>query len=89
NIVKPFAPGADIGALVDELTERTEAELDYRYEAANQRTFAKSFGDDPNFMIPKVIASSPKVLVTQWVDGTPLREVIASGPQTERDTAAA
>lgn len=88
NIVKPFTPGADIGALVDELSERTEAELDYRYEAANQRKFAKAFDGDPNVLVPRVIASAPKVLVTEWVDGTPLREVIASGTQAERNDAA-
>ncbi|MCS3778805.1 ABC1 kinase family protein [Tsukamurella ocularis] len=88
HIMKPLTPGADIASLVDELTERTEAELDYRYEATNQRIFAKAFHEDPDVLIPKVIASAPKVLVSDWVTGTPLRDVITSGQQRHRDDAA-
>lgn len=89
HIIRPLTPGADIGALVDELTARTEAELDYRYEAANQRRFAKAFAGDPNVLVPKVLAGSPKVLISEWLDGVPLRTVISEGNQQERDAAAA
>lgn len=88
HIMKPLTPGADIASLVDELTERTDAELDYRYEATNQRKFAKAFQDDPDVLVPKVLASAPKVLVTEWAIGTPLRTVISDGTQEERNGAA-
>ncbi|MDF0528886.1 AarF/UbiB family protein [Tsukamurella sp. 8F] len=89
SVLKPLTPGADVKALVDELTDRTEAELDYRYEATNQRKFAKAFADDPDVLVPRVVASSPTVIVSEWVTGRPLREVIHGGTQTERNDAAA
>lgn len=88
TVLKPLYPGADIKALVQELTDRTEIELDYRREATSQRTFAKAFSNDPDVLIPKVLASAPTVIVSEWVSGTPLREVIASGPQAERNAIA-
>ena len=89
TVLRPLTPGADIKALVQELTDRTEAELDYRYEATNQRKFAKAFDGDPNVLVPKVVAGAPKVIVSEWVGGTPLREVITAGDQAERNRAAA
>lgn len=88
-VLRPLTPGADVKALVEELTNRTEAELDYRYEATNQRKFAKAFDGDAKVLVPKVVASAPKVIVSEWVRGTPLRTVISSGTQDERDRAAA
>jgi Predicted unusual protein kinase len=37
--------------------------------------------------IPRVVASAPKVIVSEWLDGTPLSSIIASGTQDERDEA--
>lgn len=88
HIMKPLTPGTDISAVVDELAERTEAELDYRYEATNQRKFAKAFNGDEHVLVPKVLAGSPKVLVTEWATGTPLRQLITDGSQEQRDNAA-
>src|SRR5699024_7275166 len=78
-VFKPFAPGTDVRALVDELAARAEEELDYRIEAGYQRRFAAEFADDGFIAIPRVVASSPKVLVTEWIDGRPLAEVIDVG----------
>ena len=41
-------PGTDVKAMVDELIDRTDAELDYLGEAEHQRAFAKAFDSDPN-----------------------------------------
>ena len=54
SVLKQLSPGADVQGVVDELIERTEMELDYRLEAANQRAFAKGYRDDPHFYSPKV-----------------------------------
>ncbi len=89
SVLKPLTPGADVKALVNELSDRTEAELDYRYEATNQRKFAKAFAGDADVLVPRVVASAPKVIVSEWVTGRPLREVIVGGTQTERNDAAA
>ncbi|MBB3035691.1 ABC1 kinase family protein [Hoyosella altamirensis] len=87
-LFKPLAPGTDIRALVDELTARSVEELDYRLEADNQRTFAEAFADSPYIRIPKVVASAPKVIVTEWIEGLPLSRVIAGGSAVQRSHAA-
>lgn len=62
-------------------------ELDYRLEASSQKAFAKGFEDDPNVAVPKVVAGSERVLVTEWMDGIPLSAIIADGTQQQRDLA--
>lgn len=82
-------PGADTKALIAEFIDRTADELDYRIEADHQRRFAKVFADDPDFQVPRVIASAPKVLVSEWLQATPLSRIIADGSKAQRDRAGA
>jgi predicted unusual protein kinase regulating ubiquinone biosynthesis (AarF/ABC1/UbiB family) len=83
-----WIPGLDIGPLLDELKRRVSEELDYRLEADAQHGFAQAFADDPDFAIPDIVAGGDHVLVSEWLDGTPLSQVIASGSQAQRDAAA-
>ena len=85
SVLKQLAPGADVQAVVDELIERTEMELDYRLEANNQRAFAKAYEGHPHFLIPHIVGSAPKVVVSEWVAGKPMAEIISKGTQAERD----
>ena len=85
SMLKQLAPGADVQSVVDELIDRTEMELDYRLEANNQRAFAKAYEGHPRFAIPHVIGSAPKVVVSEWIEGKPLAEIIRSGSPEERD----
>jgi predicted unusual protein kinase regulating ubiquinone biosynthesis (AarF/ABC1/UbiB family) len=80
-------PALDIKPLVEELKARVAEELDYELEASTQRAFAEGYANDPEIFVPAVIASAPRVLVTEWLDGTPLSTVIASGTAEERDAA--
>ena len=80
-----WIPGLDIKPLVDELRERALEELDYLQESQYQRTFAAAFEGDRDFLVPHVLAAAPHVIVSEWVDGTPLSQVIAQGTQDERD----
>lgn len=82
---KQLSPGADIEGVVDELIERTEMELDYRLEADNQRKFAKAYADHPHFAVPRVVASAPKVVVQEWIQGVPMAEIIRNGTPEQRD----
>ncbi|MFE3290976.1 ABC1 kinase family protein [Rhodococcus sp. NPDC059234] len=82
-------PGADVKPVLDELSARTEDELDYRIEANNQRAFAATFDGDPKFAIPHVIASAPKVVITEWMSATPLSSIIADGTADQRNNAGA
>lgn len=82
-----IVPGLDIKDLMDELKARAIEELDYLRESRNQRQFAAAFEGDPEYVIPHVLAAAPHVLVSEWVDGTPLSVIIASGTPAERDRA--
>ncbi|AHH94472.1 AarF/ABC1/UbiB kinase family protein [Kutzneria viridogrisea] len=87
RVFQALVPGADVKPLLTELQDRMVEELDYRTEGDNERAFAKSFDGDEHVVIPKVVASAPMVLVTEWVTGTPLASVIRDGEQSVRDRA--
>ena len=74
--------------LVAELRDRLTEELDYEHEARTQRRFAAAFADDPDVVVPAVVHAAPRVLVMDWLDGTPLSTVARTGTQDERDRAA-
>ena len=82
-----LVPGLDIRDLLDELRARAIEELDYLRESRNQRQFAAAYEGDPEFVIPHVLAAAPHVIVSEWVDGTPLSAIITSGTPEERDRA--
>jgi predicted unusual protein kinase regulating ubiquinone biosynthesis (AarF/ABC1/UbiB family) len=60
-------------------------ELDYRLEADNQRKFAKAYENDPHFLIPHVVASAPKVVIQEWIEGIHMAEIIRNGTREQRD----
>ena len=80
-------PGMQVRPLLAEIRDRVMEELDYAAEAANQRAFAKGFADDPDFLVPKVLASAPKVIVSEWVEGIGMGRIITSGTPEQRDRA--
>jgi predicted unusual protein kinase regulating ubiquinone biosynthesis (AarF/ABC1/UbiB family) len=71
RLAKAIAPGLDARAAAGELRERVLEELDYEYEAQNQRTFARAYRGHPFIYVPDVITrlSRRRVLVTEWVEG--------------------
>ena len=83
-----LAPGLDVKPLLVELTARVTEELDYRLEAEAQATFALAYEDDTEIHVPSVLTGTERVLVTEWMEGTPLSAVIAQGSQEDRDRAA-
>ena len=80
-------PGLDVKPLLEELRTRVAEELDYRLEAAAQEVFAKAYADDPDFYVPQVVDATDHVLVTEWMDGTPLAKIIAAGTTEDRNRA--
>src|SRR5690606_6155733 len=76
-----------IKALVAELRSRLAEELDYELEAAAQRAFARAYAQDEEIFVPAVVGAARRVLVSEWLDGTPMSSVIASGRAAERDRA--
>jgi predicted unusual protein kinase regulating ubiquinone biosynthesis (AarF/ABC1/UbiB family) len=82
-----ISPGLEVKPLLAELKDRVLEELDYSLEADAQRAFATAYADDPHIAVPRVVASAPKAMVTEWLDGTPLSRIIAGGTTEQRDRA--
>src|SRR5215468_7478605 len=80
-------PGLDVKPLLDELRARMTEELDYKLEAEAEQAFADAYAGDPDISVPNVVASTGHVLVTEWMDGTPLSKIISDGTQEERNRA--
>ncbi len=84
-IVRAAAPHLDVRDLFTELRDRFVEEVDYRREADAQTAFADAYRDDPDIVVPDVLTVHGEVLVTRWIDGTPLSRVITDGSQHDRD----
>ena len=80
-------PGLDVRPLLDELRDRVAEELDYSLEASSQQAFASAYADDPDIFVPGVVMHTGQVLVTEWMDGTPLSRIISDGSKEDRDRA--
>ncbi|WP_411101991.1 ABC1 kinase family protein [Streptomyces sp. cmx-4-9] len=87
GLLGPLMPGMEIKPVITELRERVTEELDYELEAEAQRSHADAFDGDKDVVVPDVVYQGDQVLVTEWLEGTPLSEVIADGTQEERDRA--
>jgi predicted unusual protein kinase regulating ubiquinone biosynthesis (AarF/ABC1/UbiB family) len=77
RLAKALAPGLDAKAVAEELRERVLEELDYEYEAQNQRTFARAYRGHPFIYVPDVLTrlSHRRVLVTEFVEGKDFEQV--------------
>jgi predicted unusual protein kinase regulating ubiquinone biosynthesis (AarF/ABC1/UbiB family) len=87
SLFRVLQPGLDVKPLIAEVRARITEELDYRLEAEAQRKFAEAYHGDEEICIPNVIAASDKVIVTEWVDGTPMSKIIAEGNVEQRNRA--
>ncbi|MBC9734625.1 ABC1 kinase family protein [Nocardioides marmotae] len=84
--VGSMVPGVDIKPLLEELQARAADELDYRLEAEAQEVYAAAFADDPDIVVPGVVAVGDTVLVTEWLESeSSLAAVITEGTQEDRD----
>jgi len=83
-----LTPGLDVKPLLEELTARVTEELDYRLESESQATFAAAYDGDPEIKVPEVLTASERVIVSEWIDGTPLSGIIKDGTEEQRDRAA-
>ncbi|MFF8014601.1 AarF/UbiB family protein [Streptomyces sp. NPDC007929] len=87
RLLGPLIPGMDIKPLIAELKDRVSEELDYGLEAQAQQAHAEEFTDDPDVVVPQVVHQSDQILVTEWMNGVPLSEIISDGTQEQRDRA--
>lgn len=77
RLARALAPGLDAKEIADEIRERVTEELDYEYEAQNQRFFARAYRDHPFIYVPEVVTrlSRRRVLVTELVEGIGFEEI--------------
>ena len=81
-------PGLDVKPLLDELRDRVAEELDYRRRGAGAaRVRRRRSTATPTSSCPTSSPPTEHVLVTEWMDGTPLSKIISDGTQEQRDRA--
>ena len=84
-VLRVAAPGLDARGLFRELRARVMSEVDYRQEASAQAAFAEVFRDDADFLVPSVVAFEDRVLVSDWIEGTPVAHIARGGRPPERE----
>jgi aarF domain-containing kinase len=84
-----FLPrGLYLDNIIDVAREELSAECDYVREATSQERFRGLLAGDLAITVPEVIRelSTKRVLVTSWLEGMPIDQVIEAGlPQEVRD----
>lgn len=84
--VAPLFPELDIPQITEQLLQMTSVELDFRNEANNIERFLRI--DHPSrIQVPKLVRElcTAGVLVTEWQDGTRLREFLDEHPEEAED----
>lgn len=79
GLISPLAaafPALDPRALLREIRERVLDELDLEHEAGSMRRFHRALRNHPLFTVPAPITTlaHENVMVSDWMDGVPLRE---------------
>ena len=72
-------PGLDVKPLLDELRDRVAEELDYWLEAARSARSARRTPATRTSTCRRSSLATGQVLVTEWMDGTPLSRIISDG----------
>lgn len=80
-----IAPGLELKPLIAEMQDRIGEELDYDREAQAQQAYADAFAGSDEFLVPRVIKHSDKVIVSEWIDGVPLSRIITEADQQQRN----
>lgn len=85
-LIKSMAPGLDVRALLGEMTERIEEEVDYELEAQRHRQIERAMRGHPLIRVPRVdtTRSTRRVLTTEYVEARTFDEVRRQGDEAER-----
>ncbi|MDZ7883682.1 MAG: AarF/ABC1/UbiB kinase family protein [Mycobacterium sp.] len=83
---KSFYPVRGLDAVMDEVRQQIEMELDYRLEWASHRAVFDAYRGHPVFVIPEPVDElcTERVLVTDFINGTELHKY-SPADQVERD----
>jgi predicted unusual protein kinase regulating ubiquinone biosynthesis (AarF/ABC1/UbiB family) len=85
-LIRSMAPGLDVKALLGELTERIEEEVDYELEAQRHRQIERALRGHPLIRIPSVDTRrcTRRVLTTEYVEARSFDDVKRTGDLEER-----
>lgn len=84
SLISPLTGGIEVKPLIEEIVERILEETDYDLEAAHQQQAAEAFAGHPEFLVPRVLAQTPRVMVSEWVEGVSL-STVAEREEAERN----
>lgn len=87
RVAGAWIPGVELGPLLREFEGRLAEELDYALEAERQSRFAAAFEEDEAVFVPRVVHQAGTVLVSEWVPGRPLGDIVVRGTADERGLA--
>ncbi|MEH3053252.1 MAG: AarF/ABC1/UbiB kinase family protein [Patulibacter minatonensis] len=85
-LIRSMAPGLDVKALMRELTDRIEEEVDYELESQRHRQIERAMRGHPLIRVPAVDThrSTRRVLTTEFVDARTFDDVRKRGDLAER-----
>jgi predicted unusual protein kinase regulating ubiquinone biosynthesis (AarF/ABC1/UbiB family) len=85
-LIRSMAPGLDVKALMGELTERIEEEVDYELESQRHRQIERALRGHPDIRVPTVDTrrSTRRVLTTEFVEARTFDDVRKNGDLAER-----
>lgn len=84
GLIAPLTGGIEIKPLIEEIVARIMEETDYDLESEHQQQAAEGFEGHPEFVVPRVLAHTPRVMVSEWIDGVALSTVADRG-EAERN----
>lgn len=84
GLIAPLTGGIEVKPLIEEIVERIMEETDYDLESAHQQQAAVGFEGHPEFCVPHVLTHTPRVMVSEWIDGVAL-STVAERPAAERN----
>ena len=80
-------PGLEVKPLLDELRQAGGGGTRLHARGGVPGGLRDAYADDPDFYVPHVVAATEHVLVSEWMDGTPLAKIIAEGSSEDRNRA--
>ncbi|WP_461166943.1 ABC1 kinase family protein [Tsukamurella serpentis] len=81
KVLGRYLPASNAQALTEEISRQVTAELDFAAERDHHRYFADVFDGHPAIVVPRPVEDlcTPRVLVTDFLDGRPLAAVRDAG----------
>ena len=87
KILRIFIGNIDLEPLIRELKRSIIEEVDYKIEENNQQIFYEKFLNDLEIIIPKPFFATEKIIISEFINGMKLSELINSDNNKLKDKA--